>query len=133
MDFQSVSGGLGVPSQDGKNGGILQMPDLQEQGSYANAEAEGTCRKSSSRKNVKFADKTPDDKAILTKPCAGHIGSQLGAVKPDGRPYKCVHGDRCTFRHVSVTGKTDQRLHDLVATMAVHVQSDLRKVISLKK
>jgi hypothetical protein len=89
--------------------------------------------KAAQEKTVKFADKTPDDKAILTKPCAGHIGSQLGAVKPDGRPYKCVHGDRCTFRHVSVTGKTDQRLHDLVATMPVHDQSDLRKVISLKK
>jgi hypothetical protein len=92
-----------------------------------------TVAKTAPEKTVKFSDKIPDDKAIMTKPCAGHIGSQLGAVKPDGRPYKCVHGDRCTFRHESVSGKTDQRLHDLVATMPAHIQSDLRKVIGRKK
>jgi hypothetical protein len=84
-------------------------------------------------KSVKFADKLPDEKPILSKPCAGHIGSQLGATKPDGRPYKCIHGDRCKFRHVSVTGKTDQRLHDIVAAMPAQVQNDLKKVIGLKK
>jgi hypothetical protein len=50
---------------------------------------------------------TPEKKVklpALSKPCAGHLGSQLGAVRHDGRPYKCVHGAGCTLRHVSVAG-----------------------------
>jgi hypothetical protein len=58
-------------------------------------------------KTVKFVGKATEDKAVLSKPCAGHLGNQLGAMKHVGRPYKCVHGAGCTFRHVSVTAKTD--------------------------
>lgn len=84
-------------------------------------------------KSVKFVEKTTEDKPVLSKPCAGHLGNQIGAVKQDGRPYKCVHGAGCTFRHVSITGKTDQRLQDLISTMPAAAQTDLRKAIGTKK
>jgi hypothetical protein len=36
-------------------------------------------------KTFKFAEKPPEEKNVLSKPCAGHLGNQLGAVKYDGR------------------------------------------------
>jgi hypothetical protein len=84
-------------------------------------------------KTVKFVEKPLEEKSALSKPCAGHLGSQLGAVRHDGRPYKCIHGAGCTFRHVSIAGKTDQRLNDLISTMPAAAQTDLRKAIGSKK
>jgi hypothetical protein len=84
-------------------------------------------------KTVKFVEKPLEEKSALSKPCAGHLGSQLGAVKHDGRQYKCIHGAGCTFRHVSIAGKTDQRLNDLISTMPAAAQTDLRKAIGSKK
>ena len=82
---------------------------------------------------VKFAEKTPEPKAPPSKPCAGNLGSQLGAVKKDGRPYACIHRAHCHFRHVTVTGKTDQRLTDMVASMPAVAQVDLKKAIASRK
>jgi hypothetical protein len=90
-------------------------------------------RKVTPEKTVKFAEKATEEKPALSKPCAGHLGSQLGAVRHDGRPYKCVHGAGCTFRHVSIAAKSDQRLHDLISTMPAVAQADLRKAIGSKK
>ena len=82
---------------------------------------------------VKFADKPKEPKAPPSKPCAGHLGSQLGAVNKDGRLYACIRGNSCTFRHVSISGKTDQRLTDLVAAMPPAAQVDIRRAISSRK
>lgn len=83
--------------------------------------------------SVKFADKIVEQKPHQSKPCAGHLGSQLGAVNRDGRPYECIHGAHCNFRHVTIKGKTDQRLADLVSTMPASAQVDIKKAISAKK
>ena len=40
------------------------------------------------------------------KPCSGHLGSRLDAVRKDGRKYKCSHGKDCTYRHISVSEAT---------------------------
>jgi hypothetical protein len=84
-------------------------------------------------KSVKFAEKATEDKPAMTKACVGHLGSQLGAVKHDGRPYKCIHGATCHFRHISINGKSDQRLLDLVAGMPATAQTDLKKAIGARK
>ena len=84
-------------------------------------------------KAVKFADKPAEPKAQPSKPCAGHLGSLLGAVNKDGRAYACTHGSNCKFRHVTVTGRTDQKLNDLVASMPATAQVDLKRAIKSRK
>ena len=84
-------------------------------------------------KAVKFADKPAEPKAPPSKPCAGHLGSLLGAVNKDGRAYACTHGSNCKFRHVTMTEKTDQRLTDLVASMPAAAQVDLKRAIKSRK
>lgn len=83
--------------------------------------------------SVKFTEKATEDKGAPSKPCAGYMGSQLGAVRHDGRPYQCIRGAACSFRHISITGKSDQRLTDLTASMPPAAQTDLRKAISSRK
>jgi hypothetical protein len=82
---------------------------------------------------VKFADKLSESKTPPSKPCAGHLGGLLGAINKDGRAYSCTRGTDCKFRHVTITGKTDQRLADLVVSMPAAAQIDLRKAIGSRK
>ena len=62
------------------------------------------------------------------RPCAGHLGKQLKAVFPDGRPYKCSYGKACKFRHVGKVGKTPPELLELIAQLPSAAQEDLRKM-----
>ena len=82
---------------------------------------------------IKFAEDTKEPTKKPSKTCAGHLGSQLGAVNKDGRPYACTYGASCTFRHVSIAGKTDQRLTDLLSSMPPVAQADIKKAISSRK
>ena len=74
-----------------------------------------------------------EPKAAPSKPCSGHLGFQLSAVRKDGRPCTCTYGKDCTYRHVSVSGKSDQKLIDLTASMPPTVRADLRKVMAERK
>jgi hypothetical protein len=87
------------------------------------------------KQTVKFAETKMDDKVgpVATKVCSGHIGKQLGAVRKDGRPYACGYGKDCTFSHVTIANKTDQRLTEIVASMPSPIQQDLLKAIQSRK
>ena len=87
------------------------------------------------KQTVKFAETKMDDKVgpVATKVCSGHIGKQLGAVRKDGRPYACGYGKDCTFSHVTIANKTDQRLTEIVASMPSPIQQDLLKSIQSRK
>ena len=76
---------------------------------------------------------TQELKAAPLKPCSGHLGLQLSAVRKDGCPYSCAHGKDCTYRHVTVSGKSDQKLIDLIASMPPTIRDDLRKAIANRK
>ena len=72
--------------------------------------------------------KSPEKKKDSTmRPCAGHLGKQLKAVFPDGRPYKCNFGKACIFKHVGKSGKTEKDLLDVIALMPAAAQDDLKK------
>lgn len=101
-------------------------------------------RQNLEKQSVKFSPATPiilqsqtsvtEEKSSLpSKPCSGHLGSQLAAVRKDGRPYACSHGKECTYRHISVAGKSNQKLLDIVASMPVPVRADLKKAIEDRK
>ena len=64
-----------------------------------------------------------------TKPCAGFLGSLLGAVNKEGRPYRCNYGSSCSFQHVTPVGRTDEQLTVFVDAMSPVARADLRKAI----
>ena len=83
---------------------------------------------------VKFAEpKTEERAAGATKVCSGHLGKQLSAVRKDGRPYSCGFGKDCTFVHMSIVGKSDQKLLEVAATMPPSMKQDISKAIHSKK
>ena len=63
------------------------------------------------------------------QPCALHLGKQLKALFPDGRPYKCGYGKKCKFDHVGKVGKTPSELLELFSRLPSAAQEDLRKKI----
>ena len=67
------------------------------------------------------------------KPCLDHIGSQLAALKKDGRAYICSRGKECTYQHISVSGKSHQKLKDIISTMPNSVRADLTKALEERK
>ena len=79
---------------------------------------------------ITFAEKKAAPKTPPSKPCSGHLGNQLGAVNKDGRRYSCTRGDLCQFRHVTIDGKTDQRLIDLLVSMPPTAQTDLSEEVT---
>jgi hypothetical protein len=82
------------------------------------------------KQTVKFAGVSPEAKKLSPqRTCSAYLGSQLGAVRKDGRPYSCNFGKNCNFAHVSIAGKSKERLADLVSTMAPNVKADLSKAI----
>lgn len=84
--------------------------------------------------SVKFGELIVEDKKIANqRTCSGFFGSQLGAVRKDGRPHACNFGKDCAFSHVSVAGKSKTRLRDIVSTMMPGVRTDLTKAIEDKK
>jgi hypothetical protein len=68
-----------------------------------------------------------------TKVCSGHLGKQLAAVRKDGRPYACGFGKDCTFVHMSIAGKSDQKLLEIAAGMPSPMKQDIVKAIQAKK
>jgi hypothetical protein len=83
---------------------------------------------------VKFSNSSADEvkTATASKTCSGYLGAQLGAVKHDGRKYRCVHPKDCMFRHVNVTGKSSTQLMEIVASMPSGIRSDLTKAIEAR-
>ena len=82
---------------------------------------------------VRSSAVSPEENREQSKPCAGYVGHQLGAVKKDGRPYKCRFGKDCSFQHLSVQGKSKRKLEDLAAMMPHSAQQDFRRIIDAKK
>ena len=67
------------------------------------------------------------------RPCAGHLGKQLKAIYPDGRPYKCNFGKGCIFKHVGKSGKTEKDQQDIISLMPAAAQDQRRSQESDKK
>lgn len=78
---------------------------------------------------VKFLEPTVEKGAAATKVC----GKQLDAVRKDGRPYTCGFRKDCTFIHMSVAGKSNQKLNDIASGMPSAMKQDLLKAILAKK
>ena len=68
-----------------------------------------------------------------SKPCAGHLGGQLGATRRDGRAYECKFGKDCIFSHVSIAGKTSEKLLDIAAGLPPAALADIKKAIAARK
>ena len=68
-----------------------------------------------------------------SKSCAGHLGGQLGATRRDGRAYECKFGKDCTFSHVSIAGKTSEKLLDIAAGLPSSALADIKKAIAARK
>ena len=82
-------------------------------------------------KSEKGAAGDASDKS--SKPCAGHLGGQLGATRRDGQLYECRFGKDCIFGHVSIAGKTNQKLVDIAAGLPSTAQADIKKAIAARK
>ena len=83
---------------------------------------------------VKFVEpKTEEKSSGATKVCSGHLGKQLAAVRKDGRPYTCGFGKDCTFVHMSIAGKSDQKLMEIAAGMPPPFRQDITRAITAKK
>ena len=83
---------------------------------------------------VKFVEPKSEEKAGgATKVCSGHLGKQLAAVRKDGRPYTCGYGKDCTFVHMSIVGKTDQKLLEIAAGMPPPMKADITRAVNLRK
>ena len=90
--------------------------------------------KSIGKPAVKFAEPKMEVKpAGAAKVCSGHLGKQLSAVRKDGRPYACGFGKDCTFVHVSIVGKSDQKLLEIAAGMPPPMKQDITRAIQAKK
>ena len=95
-------------------------------------------QKAAGKQTVKFAEpklepKLKEKGGAATKVCSGHLGKQLAAVRKDGRPYACGFGKDCTFSHVSIVGKSNQKLLKIAAGMPSPMRQDLTKAIGSKK
>ena len=64
-----------------------------------------------------------------TKPCAGYIGGLLEAKNQNGRPCECDWGAKCSYRHVSPDGKSEEKLLEYVESMSPTARVDLRGAI----
>ena len=61
------------------------------------------------------------------------MGGQLGAVRKDGRAYACTFGKDCVFTHMSIAGKSAEKLMEATASMPAVAQMDLRKALQGRK
>ena len=88
------------------------------------------------KQTVKFAEpkvKSEEKVGAAAKVCSGHFGKQLSAVRKDGRPYTCGFGKECTFAHVSIAGKSEQKLLEVAAGMPPPMKQDIIKAIQGRK
>ena len=70
-----------------------------------------------------------DKKEAKSRPCVGHLGHVLDAVTKDGRPYVCRFGKDCSFRHLSIDGKSKQSLLDIVGSLTAVPRADLMRAV----
>ena len=96
-------------------------------------EKTSTERTQQEKTSVKFEAATAAGGKKGSRPCAGDIGSQLNAIKPDGRPYACGYGGGCTFQHTKIEGKTVKKLRELAEGMPLAAQRDILKAIKSRK
>ena len=105
-----------------------------ENDSSPKTETAAVLEKAAGKQTVKFAEpKLEEEGGAATKVCSGHLGKQLAAVRKDGRPYACGFGKDCTFSHVSIVGKSNQKLLEIAAGMPSPMKQDLTKAIGSKK
>ena len=74
-------------------------------------------------------ERQPSAPPPWAKPCAGCMGGLLGAKNTNGRPYKCDWGAKCSYRHVSPAGKSEEKLMEYVESMSPAARVDLRRAI----
>lgn len=74
-----------------------------------------------------------DRKPSSGKVCAGNLGSQLGAIRRNGSTYDCKFGKECAFRHMSIEGKSVEKLLEATASLPPVAQSDIRKALQKRK
>ena len=101
---------------------VSRKKEVEASNKYTTPEKSG--RANAVKQVVTFAQ-TPmkpaqEAKSPPSKPCSGHLGAQLSAVRKHGRPYICSHGNDCTYKHITVVGKSNQRLQDIIAAVAKH-------------
>jgi hypothetical protein len=100
----------------------------------AEAPAPPRTEKPTQKPTVKFVEPKSEEKAGgASKVCSGHLGKQLAAVRKDGRPYACGYGKDCTFSHISIVGKSDQKLLEIAAGMPPPMKSDITRAVNLRK
>jgi hypothetical protein len=103
-------------------------------GSRAELEPQPKVERTIAKPTVKFVEPKVEDKPTgATKVCSGHLGKQLAAVRKDGRQYTCAYGKDCTFVHMSIAGKSDQKLLEIAATMPPPMKQDITRAINAKK
>ena len=81
-------------------------------------------------KRVKSSKVTAVPAKPKTKPCVGHLGAQLKATFPDGKPYRCHYGKLCAYRHALYKGKTESEMFEIIQTLPLSAQEDLRKMVT---
>jgi hypothetical protein len=114
----------------------VKLSRNQETSSCLRAEVETQPRieKTSVKPSVKFIEPRVEDKpAGATKVCSGHLGKQQVATRKDGRPYVCAYGKDCTLVHMSISGKSDQKLLEVAATIPSPMKQDITRAISSRK
>jgi hypothetical protein len=89
----------------------------------------------SERTSVKFMDNVKEEKSNTgaTKICCGHFGKQLSATRKDGRPYLCGFDKACTFLHVPIAGKSDDKLIEMASQMPASMKQDFLRAIAARK
>jgi hypothetical protein len=87
------------------------------------------------KQSVKFAGDIKEEKGTPSpsKICSGHLGKQLSAVRKDGRACTCGYDKNCTFAHVSIAGKSDERSREITNTMPSPIKSGMVRAINLPK
>jgi hypothetical protein len=74
-------------------------------------------------------ERQPSAPPPSTKPCAGYMGGLLGAKNKNGRLYKCDWGAKCSYRHISPAGKSEEKLLEYAESMSPAARVDLRRAI----
>jgi hypothetical protein len=91
---------------------------------------EAVVRLKPEKQSVKFVEGAKEETGTPgpAKVCSGHMGKQLAAVRKDGRPYVCAFDESCTFVHMSIAGKYDERLTEIAP-----IKHDLIRAINMRK
>jgi hypothetical protein len=75
-------------------------------------------------------ERVPSAPPPSTKPCTGYMGGLLGATNKSVRPHKCDWGDKCSYRHVSPVGKSEEKLLEYADSMSQSAPIRARHVLT---